>query len=516
MPDWGFQILSAAAGLAGLLLLYWALCRDRSRGRRRCPKCWYDLRGSETLTCSECGYTAKRERQFFKTRRRWRWVVVVVLLAVGARVLWLVPKAQSDGWLAAVPTTVVIGAIPHYGRDAIDELYNRPIWVSPKRGPERLLWSWQVRFAKSQAARMLGPDQGRATRIDMLDFILELDGDATVGATLLDWMSDPDPVLRGHAAWYSTGCNLTPVSEAVVRTRLIELTSDSSARVRAQAARGLSRFAAGDHVILDLMLAGLHDADGGVRTECAWGVSRFGRPVPDALPRLMELIQSRDTAAAAAAETLGAIGDQSVLATLVNGLESGDWWLRSRSAAALIALVPPSATAAASLIDLTSHSLAEVRGSAIAVLAAVAPTSLSEVNWRALISNAETAMATLKVLEYAPPREAVVPILVTIARFCPAEPMVQHESDNAYSVAIQAMRRYPEHSEQMVPVLLTLLERDQPYIRHTAIETLASFGKGARAALPLLETMLRECRNPHEQGLLRSAIDAIEADVPDQ
>ncbi|MCC6907485.1 MAG: HEAT repeat domain-containing protein [Phycisphaerales bacterium] len=421
-----------------------------------------------------------------------------MVLAVAARVLWLVPKAQRNGWLAAAPTMIVIGVMPRYGRGALNELYNRRIW------------KWQRRIAAWQASRMLGQDQGRATRIEMLDFILELDENAAVGETLLDWMGDADPALRGHAAWYSMGCNLAPVSEQEIRSRLIELTNDSSAGVRSGAARGLSRFAAGDREILDLMLAGLHDADGGVRAECAWGVGRFGKPVPAALVRLMELIVGGDPAAGAAAETLGSIGDQSVLPALFSGLQSGDWWLRNRSAASLITLAPESEAAAASLIELTSHSVPEVRGTAIAVLAAVLPTSLSQVNWRELIGDAATAMATLQVLELRPPVGAVVPILVTIAKHCPAELTVQHESDNAYFVSIQMMRRYPEHADEFVPVLVPLLDRDQPYIRQTSIETLTTFGRAAQPALPTLKRMLRDCRNPHEQALLKAAIGAIE------
>jgi len=519
MPDWGFQVLSVLTALAALALLYWAIFRDRSRGRRRCPKCWYDLRGSDSLTCSECGYTAKRQRQFFRTRRRWRWVVVVVVIGVGARVLWLVPKAQREGWLAAAPTTIVISAIPYYGRDAIDELYSRRIFAPRKPAIERLLWNWQRSYAMWQASHMLGADQGRATRVEMLDFILELDEDAAVGDTLLHWMSDPDPAIRQHGAWYSVGTNLNPIGPDVIRSRLIELMGDASARVQAGAARGLSRFAAGDRAILELMLAGLDDADGGVRAECAWGVSRFGGPAPEALPRLTELILSRDAAAAAAAETLGVIGDQSVLPSLLDGLESSEFWLRWRCAMALIALAPGSAIAAPALIDLTtSHSQPEVRGAAIATLVKVAPTRLNEVNWQKLIENADTAMEALRTLEHEGDcdEDAIVPILVAIAESCPAALSAQNESDSAYHAAISMMQRYSERGEQMVPVLVTLLERDQPYIRQASIETLGSFGRTAQTALSALETMLRECRNPHEQGLLKNAIQAIKKGSADK
>ena len=51
MLDWfletGLYLLGVAVvPLLGLLLVCWGLWGDRSRGRPRCPKCWYDMRGS--------------------------------------------------------------------------------------------------------------------------------------------------------------------------------------------------------------------------------------------------------------------------------------------------------------------------------------------------------------------------------------------------------------------------------------------------------------------------------------
>ena len=51
MSDWfietGIYLLAiAAVPFIGLLLVFWGLWGDRSRGRPRCPKCWYDMRGT--------------------------------------------------------------------------------------------------------------------------------------------------------------------------------------------------------------------------------------------------------------------------------------------------------------------------------------------------------------------------------------------------------------------------------------------------------------------------------------
>ena len=47
--DWVFWTLGGLLGLAGLSLIAWALFADRAKGRKRCPKCWFDMTGSVTL-----------------------------------------------------------------------------------------------------------------------------------------------------------------------------------------------------------------------------------------------------------------------------------------------------------------------------------------------------------------------------------------------------------------------------------------------------------------------------------
>ncbi len=69
-----FWLMGAVVACGGLVLTGWALFWDRARGRRRCPKCWYDLAatpaGAAGTTCPECGRTARSERELARTRRR--------------------------------------------------------------------------------------------------------------------------------------------------------------------------------------------------------------------------------------------------------------------------------------------------------------------------------------------------------------------------------------------------------------------------------------------------------------
>lgn len=112
-------------GLGGLALAAWALFRDRSRGKRRCPRCWHELLLGQS-PCPECGRAIKSERETLRTRRRWRWAIVGTLLigcgAITARWTWF----ENGGLIRAIPTDVLIELVPHVrGEWAIRELLDR-------------------------------------------------------------------------------------------------------------------------------------------------------------------------------------------------------------------------------------------------------------------------------------------------------------------------------------------------------------------------------------------------------
>ncbi|MCC6910240.1 MAG: hypothetical protein IT430_20090 [Phycisphaerales bacterium] len=99
--------LAALTLLALLLAVLADPIRRRFRKARRCPKCWYDLSHTPGLTCSECGYTARREKQLFRTRRRKRWIVAMVLLWLGSYFAFRAPAIAQRGWIAGIPTTAL-------------------------------------------------------------------------------------------------------------------------------------------------------------------------------------------------------------------------------------------------------------------------------------------------------------------------------------------------------------------------------------------------------------------------
>src|SRR6185436_16171664 len=101
---WAYWSGAIALALVALGLCLWALLWDRSRGRRRCPRCWYDMSGAparadtpgaptDPLTCPECGRQIKHERRLLRTRRRWGWAAASILLLLAAAAIAIKPVA---------------------------------------------------------------------------------------------------------------------------------------------------------------------------------------------------------------------------------------------------------------------------------------------------------------------------------------------------------------------------------------------------------------------------------------
>src|SRR5690606_13065681 len=69
---WTGVALGMVAFGAGLVA--WGLRGDRPRGRRRCPRCWYDMTGARGLTCPECGREAADADELLLPRRKGRMI----------------------------------------------------------------------------------------------------------------------------------------------------------------------------------------------------------------------------------------------------------------------------------------------------------------------------------------------------------------------------------------------------------------------------------------------------------
>jgi hypothetical protein len=117
-------------GLIAFILLYIALLHDPNRGQLRCPKCWYFMTGSTSLTCPECGYAAKHHKDFRKGRRNWRMagVAVIVVFAGVCGGLW--PAiSRGDHWRYLETSTLIwFASIPAImPSDSEQKLYHE-IW----------------------------------------------------------------------------------------------------------------------------------------------------------------------------------------------------------------------------------------------------------------------------------------------------------------------------------------------------------------------------------------------------
>ena len=94
-----------------IFLAWWGLFADASKGRRRCPRCWYDMAYSPSWTCPECGYSARSEKDLSRTRRRPR---IAILGMIGAALIggFVIDRANQQGWMSHMPTSVLLWLLP--------------------------------------------------------------------------------------------------------------------------------------------------------------------------------------------------------------------------------------------------------------------------------------------------------------------------------------------------------------------------------------------------------------------
>ena len=209
-----FWISGAIVGVAGLTLLVSALFADRSRGRRRCSKCWYDMSKTAGTRCPECGRLAKRERDLFRIRRKWRWAFASMIVILGAVVLAIQPRVQDDGWASVTPATILILALdmndPQW---ALDGLHQRvsidisqtglPVTGFSVSNPNAL-YAWQWRMIATPCIRILDSSLSATTRTTALEllcrsevFVTDEAASDAVQDTYWRHALDPDQHIHG-------------------------------------------------------------------------------------------------------------------------------------------------------------------------------------------------------------------------------------------------------------------------------------------------------------------------------
>lgn len=104
-----FALLAGALAFVavGVGAVWWALFRDKPRGRRRCPRCWHDLSATPGMTCGECGFAARDEADFARTRRRWGSAAFALLLIL-AVAGWTRLQVLNTGVVNLLPNAALV------------------------------------------------------------------------------------------------------------------------------------------------------------------------------------------------------------------------------------------------------------------------------------------------------------------------------------------------------------------------------------------------------------------------
>ncbi|MFG0298995.1 MAG: hypothetical protein ACF8K1_05270 [Phycisphaerales bacterium JB047] len=93
----------------GCCLAAWAWAGDRPGDQERCPRCWYDMRGSVGLQCPECGHEADEKADLLRTRRpRWAFVLAGVFVALGSGTLVMKDRLNIRSFQSITPTGVMV------------------------------------------------------------------------------------------------------------------------------------------------------------------------------------------------------------------------------------------------------------------------------------------------------------------------------------------------------------------------------------------------------------------------
>jgi hypothetical protein len=112
---WLAWVLGALFAAGMLYLAWWGLFGDREKGRRRCPKCWFDLTGTPAdpplLRCNECGHAPADTRALHRTRRRWT-SAILAMVALALSGAFVLQRASDNGWASLLPSRALIAFMP--------------------------------------------------------------------------------------------------------------------------------------------------------------------------------------------------------------------------------------------------------------------------------------------------------------------------------------------------------------------------------------------------------------------
>ena len=304
---WLWWIGGAVVGLLGLWLLYCSLLRDRSKGRRRCPKCWYDMSVAESLRCPECGNDAKRTADLLRTRRRWKgmWWCLLVFLAAG--LLWVQPQIQQDGWVSVMPKTALILYLRLGNTETIfSELERRaqvdvgdfnPAVTGMMMFDITSLKQWQWRLVGNACIELKKGDPDISERQLLLLWLCRA-SISVIGEDAerffrgnLSFLEDADPGIRSDAAGYCADARWPEIATESIRPLL----DDPLQQVRKGAVLGLRLLGHHSPAPVPFLLEALKDDNSEVRlyAAAAFGsIAQYGEEPTEIFETLVDVYRS--------------------------------------------------------------------------------------------------------------------------------------------------------------------------------------------------------------------------------
>lgn len=115
--------------VAFLFFFYTGFRGDRSKGRKRCRKCWHSMeglpKGEKGWICPECGTLARTEKHLHKSKRYWWriWICTAVLL-LGALTPYgfvVADRWEDEEYKALIPTMALVAVYPRQFDTLLDE-----------------------------------------------------------------------------------------------------------------------------------------------------------------------------------------------------------------------------------------------------------------------------------------------------------------------------------------------------------------------------------------------------------
>lgn len=279
--DWMLVLVAAGLGTAGLAWVAWALLADRADGRRRCPRCFYDL-GPREAKCPECAHEVRSERSTRRTRRRWKRAALGLLPLVMAGGLVGFQQFRGTAWYQAAPSRLLIEfyavASPAIQQDPAvhDELERRIIFGElSDRSKRRLV---------SICARELDARTDPARLGVFLDLLEQLDTTERKRVVMSGMDRHPDDVVVGLRR-IDRLPGLAGLADDRAADRLVGLTRHAEETVERRAVDLVASITDRRSDLLPLVLARYGAADdtyGAIRES----PMRVARPVYRGVPRI--------------------------------------------------------------------------------------------------------------------------------------------------------------------------------------------------------------------------------------